>query len=122
MYLPLYQDSDCFKWSVADVSRWLKKNNCRECIPLFHNNKIDGEKLLSIDHHKLKKMGIGNNDIREKIVNALNSKKFLKKVTIITFRTGQILITGANQFIQLERSHKFITNFIYNNVYSLVVH
>lgn len=112
LYLPLYQNNKCYNWKIRDVAKWLIKIGCKECIPKFHNKKIDGDKLLYIDHHNLKKMGIDNSDIREKIVNSLNSKTFIKKVTIITFRTGQILITGANQFIQLEKSYKFISNFI----------
>lgn len=116
-----YQDETNFNWSVNDVKTWLEEINCKECIDVFCKNNVCGKKLLNIDHKELKNIGIDNCDIRNKIIKELLSKKFIKQITIIVFRTGKMLITGAQSLNQLNCAYKFIVDLLYNHYDELII-
>ena len=116
-----YQDEMCYYWTADDVSKWLESINCKECITTFASNNITGEELLKITHDGLKKMKIDNYDIRHKIMINLKSKTFLKLITIIIFRTGQIIITGGNSLAQVKSAYNFINDVIEKYFMDIIV-
>ena len=43
-----YLDLNRYKWTVNDVCKWLTTLDCHVCVPIFHQNNIDGTKLLDL--------------------------------------------------------------------------
>lgn len=107
-----YIDNERYNWTINDVCKWLAELDCHACVPIFHKLKIDGTKLLTLGPKKLSSMGIKNEEIIDKIIDGIYSDKISKKITIIVFRTGNIMITGAKSFDQLIRPYKFITELL----------
>ena len=116
-----YLDQTMSEWKREDVCEWLQNNGCKECIPKFFNNNITGSELINISHTKLKNMGIDNFKIRTKLMKLIKSKELIKKVTIIVFRTGELIITGANAMNQIYLAYNFINDVIDKNYEDLIV-
>jgi TATA-box binding protein (TBP) (component of TFIID and TFIIIB) len=115
-----YLDISRYDWSVNDVCQWLAKLNCHVCVPIFYKNNIDGKKLISLGHNQIYEMGVKNYDIIDKIINNIYSDDVSRKITIIVFRTGNIMITGAKKFEQLKMPYEFITNLLKENQNELI--
>jgi len=120
VYFKYYQDDDMYDWKTINVCQWLTSIKGDVCIPIFFKHNITGKDLIKLSHKKLIAMGIDDFSIRDKIYRAINSKKLVKTVTIIVFRTGQIIITGANSLAQLYSAYDFINNTI-DTYYSDVI-
>jgi len=116
-----YKDQNAYNWNIIDIEKWLKSIDCLICVPIFFKYNINGKKLIKLSHKKLIKMGIDNTDIRHQIIKAINDKSFIKIVTIIVFRTGQIIITGGQTIPQLNAAYKFINKFIDDNYKQVIV-
>jgi TATA-box binding protein (TBP) (component of TFIID and TFIIIB) len=116
-----YKDTDVYDWNINDIKKWLQSIDCNICIPVFYKYNIDGKKLILLSHSILINMGIDNLNIRHKIITALNDKKFIKTITIFIFRTGQIIITGANCLKQLDHAYNYINDFIEKNKDKILV-
>lgn len=107
-----YIDNNKYNWTVNDVCQWLADLDCHVCVPIFHKLQIDGNKLLTLGVNDLNSMGIKNEEIIDKILNYIYSDKISRNITIIIFRTGNIMITGAKSFDQLIRPYNFINNLL----------
>lgn len=44
---------------MADVCDWLLSMDCREYVPAFKKNKIDGVALLKLNDAELRELGVG---------------------------------------------------------------
>lgn len=115
-----YIDNDRYNWTVTDVCRWLADLDCHVCVPIFHKSQINGTKLLRLGPRDLYDMGIKNLEIIDKIMDGIYSEKISRKITIIIFRTGNIMITGAKSFNQLIRPYKFITELLQSREKELI--
>ena len=80
---PQFIDESVYSKSIIDICKWLKDIGADACIPVFHNNNIDGNALLDISYGKLLKMGVDNADLRKKIMQSINDKNMTHKITII---------------------------------------
>jgi len=116
-----YKDPNVYNWNSMNTENWLKDIGCSVCIPIFFKFNINGKKLIMLSHKKLINMGIDNTEIRHKIIKAIHDNSFIKIITIIVFRTGQIIITGGQTIPQLNSAYKFINEFIDNNYKNIVI-
>lgn len=107
-----YLNIDNYNWSVKDVCKLLTKINCHACVPIFHKNNINGVKLITLGHDDLYKIGIKNYDIIDTIIDYIYSDDISTEVTIIVFRTGNIMITGAQKLEYINMPYQFIINLI----------
>lgn len=108
-----YVREENINWNVEDVIKWLHLNDCSDCINPFIKHSICGKKLLLIDNKKLLQIGINDSDMRNKLIKKINNnKKFIKVITILIFRTGEVIITGANSVAQVNATYNFIITLV----------
>jgi len=108
------QNEDMYNWNSYQISEWLHDTDLAICIPIFNKHNIDGNKLIKLCDKDLINMGIENFEIRDKFKKLMNNKEIIKKITLLIFRTGQIIITGANKINQLDIIYKFIIDLLEN--------
>lgn len=121
IYFKYYNNPSMYNWKPIDVCNWLQSNKLDICIPVLFNNNISGTKLINLSHNDLINMGIDDSLIRDKLYKAINNKKLIKNVTIIVFRTGQIIITGAQNYDQLTSAYDFINNVISDHYDDIII-
>lgn len=73
-----YEYDNPSKWTIKDVSMFLKHQKLERYDNLFVENEIDGESLLKISENDLKQMGIGAKGHRIRLREAI---KKLRKMT-----------------------------------------
>jgi TATA-box binding protein (TBP) (component of TFIID and TFIIIB) len=112
IYYKYYQNEDMYNWNSYQISEWLHDTDLAICIPIFNKHNIDGNKLIKLCDKDLINMGIENFEIRDKFKKLMNNKEIIKKITLLIFRTGQIIITGANKINQLDIIYKFIIDLL----------
>lgn len=116
-----YINEDRYNWTTNDVCKWLGNLDCHPCVPIFHKHNIDGNKLLTLGITDLYELGINNEEIIDILINNIYSEKVCHIITIIVFRTGNIIITGAKSFEELEKPYKFITELLKEREKELVI-
>eukprot|EP00038_Savillea_parva_P000902 m.99810 g.99810 ORF g.99810 m.99810 type:complete len:544 (+) comp10319_c2_seq1:122-1753(+) len=60
-------------WKVSDVCTWLKSMDMPQYLASFKKNKIDGVALVGLTDQKLRELGVGSANQRQKLVTAIQN-------------------------------------------------
>ena len=109
---PVFNDKGYYTFKPADLNKLLINIECSyACIDILMKYIGDDlHKLLLLNHDVLTALGINNYDTRKDLLYMINGIK--KYITIILFRTGNIIITGGTSNKQLLSSYTFINKLI----------
>ena len=108
----LYKDGKRFNIDRKKLYECLQETdiNC-----YYDNTQHQGVKI----NYMYNNNDIGVCDCKENCLSLSKNKRQCKKITILVFNSGKLIITGANDIKQSKSAYKFINNFINEKSYMI---
>jgi len=112
-YAILYKKNDIINPFLIDRKNLYNKLNDTKLICYYDNTQHQGVKINYM--YNIENNNNGECKCRENCLGQVKTNRICKKITILLFNSGKIIITGANDFKQSLEAYNFINKFINDN-------